>query len=545
MGYITDSQDTTKSVTLEKESALSEYMAPKVSGNGNKVAIGWSTEKDGSNIIEDLDSFVPEKDTTLYAVWEEGYTITFDGNGGYLSDREGTYYVPSMKEVYKKNTDMYWVSFPMTSHPDDNMTFVGWYKDKGLTEQVNTKDDDVDKDMTLYAKWEKTVQVTFDANGWAFSDSGPNSERYIQRWTAGSILSSGSVDYMSAFNGKVVSGWYLNSDCTEDSKVDINNYMVTKDVTFYAKWENGIVVTYDACGGYYADSPGSTSGKSIAEYTIKKGDSIQWHYTTPRTNDAKKTFAGWYTDATYKNKVENISSYVPKENMTFYAKWDDAYTVTLDAGEGVITSSGLKTDVQTVSKGGKINYLPDCRNTNETRVFVGWYKEPTYETLVRYPFELTVNEDITLYAKWETGIKVILDACGGNFNGSETKNIYVLSGSEIGQKLVDPSFNDEHKRFSGWYRDKKYTQPINWSDSITQETTLYAKWEDLIKITLDANGGYFNNNTQNVKQNQYISKNIDMVWDLNHYWVPNNTDAHKAFDGCTACAGSIHGRALH
>ena len=171
-GYITDSQDTTKSVTLEKESALSEYMAPKVSGNGNKVAIGWSTEKDGSNIIEDLDSFVPEKDTTLYAVWEEGYTITFDGNGGYLSDREGTYYVPSMKEVYKKNTDMYWVSFPMTSHPDDNMTFVGWYKDKGLTEQVNTKDDDVDKDMTLYAKWEKTVQVTFDANGWAFSDSG-------------------------------------------------------------------------------------------------------------------------------------------------------------------------------------------------------------------------------------------------------------------------------------------------------------------------------------------------------------------------------------
>ena len=530
-GYITDSQDTTKSVTLEKESALSEYMAPKVSGNGNKVAIGWSTEKDGSNIIEDLDSFVPEKDTTLYAVWEEGYTITFDGNGGYLSDREGTYYVPSMKEVYKKNTDMYWVSFPMTSHPDDNMTFVGWYKDKGLTEQVNTKDDDVDKDMTLYAKWEKTVQVTFDANGWAFSDSGPNSERYIQRWTAGSILSSGSVDYMSAFNGKVVSGWYLNADCTEDSKVDINNYMVTKDVTFYAKWENGIVVTYDACGGYYADSPGSTSGKSIAEYTIKKGDSIQWHYTTPRTNDAKKTFAGWYTDATYKNKVENISSYVPKENMTFYAKWDDAYTVTLDAGEGVITSSGLKTDVQTVSKGGKINYLPDCRNTNETRVFVGWYKEPTYETLVRYPFELTVNEDITLYAKWETGIKVILDACGGNFNGSETKNIYVLSGSEIGQKLVDPSFNDEHKRFSGWYRDKKYTQPINWSDSITQETTLYAKWEDLIKITLDANGGYFNNNTQNVKQNQYISKNIDMVWDLNHYWVPNNTDAHKAFDG--------------
>ena len=162
--------------------------------------------------------------------------------------------------------------------------------------------------------------------------------------------------------------------------------------------------------------------------------------------------------------------------MTFYAKWDDAYTVTLDAGEGVITSSGLKTDVQTVSKGGKINYLPDCRNTNETRVFVGWDKEPTYETLVRYPFELTVNEDITLYAKWETGIKVILDACGGNFNGSETKNIYVLSGSEIGQKLVDPSFNDEHKRFSGWYRDKKYTQPINWSDSITQETTLYAKW---------------------------------------------------------------------
>ena len=536
-GYITDSQETTKTVTLEKESALSEYMAPKVSGNGNKVAIGWSTEKDGSNIIEDLDSFVPEKDTTLYAVWEEGYTITFDGNGGYLStDHDDSQVAPSIKAVCKKNIAMYKVGFPSVHGIDANLSFAGWYKDKECTESIDTRFDVVDKDMTIYAKWEKTVKVTFDANGWYFKYSNP----YTMMVPEGTVLDSRylyNLSNISAVDGKAVSGWYLNSECTEDSKVDLNTYVVNEAVTFYAKWEKGIVITYDACGGYFADYPGSTSGKSTMEYTIKKGDSLSGSYATPYSYDVKKTFAGWYTDKTYKNKVEELYNYVPKDDMTLYAKWEDACVVTFDAGEGYFSEgpgqNHIKTTTQTVSKGSNINYFPSCYNTDETKVFAGWYKESTYETPVSDPRAVTVTEDLTLYAKWETGIKLILDACGGNFDGNETKTIYVAKGSAIGNNLISPDSDDEHKRFDGWYRDEEYTQPVYWGDDtpITQDTTLYAKWDDLVKVTLDANGGYFNNNTQNIKQDQYVSKNIDMTWDLNHNWVPNNTDAHKAFDG--------------
>jgi uncharacterized repeat protein (TIGR02543 family) len=44
-------------------------------------------------------------------------------------------------------------------------SFEGWFTDSELTERWNFSQDYVNGDVTLYAKWSKTVTVTFDAQG--------------------------------------------------------------------------------------------------------------------------------------------------------------------------------------------------------------------------------------------------------------------------------------------------------------------------------------------------------------------------------------------
>ena len=162
--------------------------------------LGWALTADGTKTI-DLNSYVPTGDVTLYAVWEEGYTVTFDANGGYFADSDDVYIGETVTRIFKKNAEIYQVGFP-TVYARDKDRFVGWYKDKECTEPVDTRFDIVDKDLTIYAKWEKTVDVTFDANGWTFGSYDKTKNTY----TAGSVLHPHEIENLSnitAVDGKL------------------------------------------------------------------------------------------------------------------------------------------------------------------------------------------------------------------------------------------------------------------------------------------------------------------------------------------------------
>ena len=530
-GHIADSSETTSSWTLAINTELGSYRAPSVENNANKVMLGWALTADGTKTI-DLNSYVPTGDVTLYAVWEEGYTVTFDANGGYFADSDDVYIGETVTRISKKNAEIYQVGFP-TVYARDKDRFVGWYKDKECTEPVDTRFDIVDKDLTIYAKWEKTVDVTFDANGWTFGSYDKTKNTY----TAGSVLHPHEIENLSnisAVDGKVVSGWYLNPECTEDKRVDLSTYKFTEDVTLYAKWEKGIVVTYDACGGYFDEGPGGIS--LIKTYTLRKGNSIGWRYTDPKSNDSKKVFAGWYLDKEYKEEVASIYNYVPKDDVTLYAKWENGSTVTFNAGEGYFSdgpgANNAKIKTYTVRKGKELNNIPSCYNSDTTKVFAGWYTDANFTNKVESIYNYTVTGDVTLYAKWETGVKVTFEACGGTFsNNSETRTVYAVKGTELRNWIEYPSSETQYRTFQDWYLDADYTQQINSDYIITDDITLYAKWTECVKVTLDACGGYFTDDrTQPETEEMYVPEGNSISWEL-EYKIPENTDDHKAFDG--------------
>ena len=530
-GYIANSNDKTYSYTVAKNTEVGSIYAPTVEYNGSKIATGWSLTADGKEQV-DLETYIPTKDVTLYAVWEEGYAVTYDANGGYFTDPNGNYAVDTISQVCKKNQEISLLAFPSASPKEDHYQFAGWCTDKEGTEYIDTRFGVVDKDMTIYAKWVKTVDVTYDANGWTFG----NSNKRTYTYTIGSNADTNYLDSdgITAVKGKVVSGWYLNPGCTEDKKVNISTYKFTEDVTLYAKWEKGILITYDAGEGYYMDGPGNV--QPTKTYTIRKGNCIEWRYQEPYNSDSEKVFAGWYLDKDYKEEVTNIYSYTPKDDITLYAKWEKGCKVTFDIGDGYLiagpSQNTLKTITYIVRKGKAINSVPSYYNSDATKVFAGWYTDANFKNKIDDVFSYVVTGDVTLYVKWETGIRVTFDACGGSFSDASTETIYVEKGTDLGVIYRVPDWTDNSKRFDGWYLDKDYTKPVySRGYEIINDVTLYAKWVECVKVTLDACGGYFDDNQNQIAQlDIYVTKGAPLSFEVSER-VPENTDDHKAFDG--------------
>ncbi len=109
--------------------------------------VGWYTKKSGGKLIEDTP--MPEKDITVYAVWESNatpnqeYTLTYNANGGSVS----------LESKQIKDGEKYG-SLPTPSRR--GYTFDGWYTAKDGGSKV-TEDTKISKDTTIYAHWTEEV----------------------------------------------------------------------------------------------------------------------------------------------------------------------------------------------------------------------------------------------------------------------------------------------------------------------------------------------------------------------------------------------------
>ena len=113
-------------------------------------------------------------------------------------------------------------------------------------------------------------------------------------------------------------------------------------------------------------------------------------------NATKKgyTFAGWYTENTFKNKLPEIPEKA-SGNYTLYAKWTaNRYKVTFDANGGSV-STGSKE----VSYDGTYGTFPTPNRTDYT--FEGWYTAKSGGTKISASTKVTITAAQTLYAHWK------------------------------------------------------------------------------------------------------------------------------------------------
>lgn len=149
-------------------------------------------------------------DTTLYAKWNETYTVTFN-----VGDH-GTAPTAQTVENGGKATK------------PENPTAKGWRFDGWYTDERYTARYDFDKavtaNTTLYAKWTQLFTLTFETNGGTKIDSVEAPD--------GSLVYLGS--YKPTKSGYYFVGWYTDKNLTRESRVGYVRMDGNK--TVYAKF---------------------------------------------------------------------------------------------------------------------------------------------------------------------------------------------------------------------------------------------------------------------------------------------------------------------
>lgn len=128
-------------VTVENGSTVSAPSEKPV--NGDYYFLGWNVTGSSSGEMFEFDSAKVYSDITLRAVWVEGFTVTFDANGGSFSEGADTYTIRVAKGSKLTQPDV--------TPPDANRVIKGWSDSYHLWDFDNGT---VTRDITFMAQWE-------------------------------------------------------------------------------------------------------------------------------------------------------------------------------------------------------------------------------------------------------------------------------------------------------------------------------------------------------------------------------------------------------
>ncbi len=134
------------------------------------------------------------------------------------------------------------------------------------------------------------------------------------------------------------------------------------------------------------------------------------------------------------------------------------------------TNGGSAVESQTVEEGSTAT-KPATDPTKTGLIFVGWYKESTFET--SFDFNSAINADTTIYANWASEAEIVTITFESN-GGSEVAAIRVQKNKTA---AAPSSPSRKGYLFKGWYKEAALTNAFAFSTALTENITLYAKWE--------------------------------------------------------------------
>ena len=197
-----------------KTSNYTTLTLPTPSRSGYIFA-GWYTSKTGGTKIGVAgDSYAPTSDITLYAIWSQPCTVTYDANGG-SCDKTSEYYDGTALILPTPTRDGYW--------------FVGWYDAATSGNKIGDADAEYHpmNEITLYAHWQEQIQytVTYNANEGDCSTENATYE--------GSALTLPTATKV----GSTFLGWF--DAVSGGNKVGDagGTFVPSSDITLYAHWE--------------------------------------------------------------------------------------------------------------------------------------------------------------------------------------------------------------------------------------------------------------------------------------------------------------------
>lgn len=169
------------------------------------------------------------------------------------------------------------------------------------------------------------------------------------------------------------------------------------------------------------------------------------------------------------------------------------YTVTFDLNYG----SDTRYDVKTVKEGETVS-----RPSNPTRSghsFNGWYAEKSGGK--QFDFKTGITSDLTLYAHWSNSGGGSGSSSGGGgsyvppsttyytvtfYMNDGTNAVHTTTNVSAGSSVSAPAQPVRSGySFSGWYTDKAATETYSFSNAVTGNLALYAKWDAVTTEPVD------------------------------------------------------------
>ena len=291
-------------------------------------------------------------------------------------------------------------------------------------------------------------------------DDDKHEHNYATTWSSGAdghwheCLNDGCDEKQKDFAAHVDNKINGTETDGEDGLCDVCNYKI-KDVTPEGK----VTVTFNSNGG-----------SAVPASTIDKGAKV----TKPADpTKANNTFGGWYTDdGTFLNAFDFDEAV--NASITVYAKWTsnssvEQVTVTFNS------NGGSTVPASTIDKGAKVTKPADPTKTNNT--FGGWYTDDgTF--LNAFDFDESVNESITVYAKWTENPPEQVTVTFVTGDGASTVDAQTI---DKGGKATRPETNPTKPDviFDNWYADEQYTTLFDFDAVINESTNVYAKWREV------------------------------------------------------------------
>lgn len=422
-------------------------------------------DKKGNIISIDSDSLEKEylsSSTTYTLVCRKLVSIVCDFNGG-------AYYSQDSMDVISTagdSLDFDWID----NLYKDGYVFGGWTLTPNGEDYVTAIPDN---DTILYASW--CYVLTIDAGKGTFvnKETGEEYKTITKKFTPGTTRG----DVWSSIHAYGFGEWVLNAEEgqfvleeNKNSSLDVGiNYeedgisyafngcfdeygdeifefidndalkpdtLLETNTSWYFQYVQAYCVTYNLNGGTYEGSSDSIS------FYERSGFSIERSFELAKD---RCIFKGWMLTQDGEDCID-LGSFHLQEDVTFYAKWVDAYVLTLDAGE----NKGLFTDENGNQKRYLTYLFEPGKSINDIQEQYGEFPTPSdyyssdgekygflkyYQTTDYKSLDAPLYEDQVLEPSYYPYVITTLYLMGGEINGStdpiEVESVYCAKNNFI------------------------------------------------------------------------------------------------------------------
>ncbi len=439
----------------ENSTSFSNRNLP-VPAHKSKVFDGWYTAADGGELVT-ADTVVTEPadgSFTYYAHWTDGWTVTFDPNGGYVNPKTA---------LVKKGAAIGSTNIPTPTRTGH--TFDGWYNGKDKLEA----DTVIDGDVTYTAHWTvNTYKLNFDANRgtgtmpaqeFSYGEKKAISKNLFTRegyrfigWTSSSYSSTvyyedeAEYTFNSTYNQTLYAAW-------EEVKYRLSFELAPADATVVVKNANG-----------------STQSATDGVYNLSEG---KYTYTV--------SAYGYETET---GEIDLTEDTVKSVNLTKIPTYTVTFSVTKPEGTGEtqITVTDADGKVMTADENGvynlmagKYSYLVKAKGATKAKadftvedealtfditldVQEGWDGETMTE-----PHQITAEEAVGEYdgmTGWyriESGEQLAWFANKVNNVSGYNANAVLAKDIDLGNELWTPMGKDYSYNFTGIFDGNGHT----------------------------------------------------------------------------------------